>query len=160
MSFSTLTQEQIDKRREYKLRWYHNWSKQNPIIAREKRKASKAKLRAKNPDAYKRKANGHADQWKIRNPEKSREVQRWAAVKYRTGATREVYAELLHKQNGVCAICYQPQECNLHVDHCHATGKIRGLLCGPCNRMLGMAKENEAVLVSAVEYIKTHRNAD
>ncbi len=53
------------------------------------------------------------------------------------GVTDERYAELLAAQHGHCALCpTKPKTRRLHVDHDHATGKIRGLLCYRCNRAL------------------------
>lgn len=51
------------------------------------------------------------------------------------GITPEQYIEMLKSQGGRCAICRrEPAKINLSVDHDHDTGKIRGLLCPPCNR--------------------------
>ena len=44
----------------------------------------------------------------------------------------------------------------MHVDHCHATGRIRALLCGACNGMLGLAKDKPATLRAAADYIEKH----
>ena len=41
------------------------------------------------------------------------------------------------------------------IDHCHDTGTIRGVLCGPCNRMLGLARDNPLILRSAANYLLT-----
>jgi hypothetical protein len=51
----------------------------------------------------------------------------------RYGLSRADYDALLKRQGGVCAICGKPSEKTLCVDHCHATGTIRGLLCRKCN---------------------------
>lgn len=75
----------------------------------------------------------------------------------------ECYNKMLESQNGLCKICNQPskQKSNngksiksLAVDHCHITGKVRGLLCGDCNSMLGYAKDSINILKSAIEYLK------
>lgn len=69
-----------------------------------------------------------------------------------------LYAELLASQNGLCAICAQPERSRryktLSVDHCHASGAIRGLLCSHCNRALGLFKDSVDVLMGAVRYLK------
>jgi hypothetical protein len=71
------------------------------------------------------------------------------------------FKETLNKQQGVCAICKQPetrkirgQNVSLAVDHCHDTGLVRGLLCMDCNRGLGFFKHNHARLASAIDYLK------
>ena len=53
------------------------------------------------------------------------------------GVTTEVYERMLASQGGGCAICgNEPKTRRLHVDHDHATGRVRGLLCHRCNRVL------------------------
>src|SRR6266851_2205326 len=54
----------------------------------------------------------------------------------RYGISEEEYERLLRLQNGVCAICKEKPEGWLCVDHCHLTGKVRGLLCKNCNSAL------------------------
>jgi hypothetical protein len=78
------------------------------------------------------------------------------------GMTLEEYDAMLAAQNGVCAIC-NCEDTNidkrtgknraLAVDHCHETGAIRGLLCGDCNRAIGMAKESTAILSRMISYL-------
>lgn len=66
-------------------------------------------------------------------------------VKYRYGV--ENYDEMFAVQNGLCAICDQPEtakgKVNLGVDHDHTTGRVRGLLCVSCNRSLGYWEEGK-----------------
>lgn len=67
---------------------------------------------------------------------------------------------LSSSQGNSCKICKTPQKelvgkkTRLCVDHCHTTGKIRGLLCEKCNTMLGMAKDSILTLQSAIEYLQ------
>lgn len=77
------------------------------------------------------------------------------------------YNLLLNKQNKVCAICLKNEITvdnrtnkvkNLAVDHCHKTGKVRGLLCANCNIGLGKFKEDFKNLNSAIEYLKGSLN--
>lgn len=68
------------------------------------------------------------------------------------GITLEDYNNLLESQNNCCAICKDGDK-KLVVDHCHATGRIRGLLCHHCNVALGMFKDNKAILQEAMEYL-------
>jgi hypothetical protein len=74
-------------------------------------------------------------------------------LKHRYGISREDYAALLARQGGVCAICAKPPEKTLCVDHCHATGKVRGLLCRQCNFGLGCYGEDQAALIAALAYL-------
>ena len=61
-------------------------------------------------------------------------------------------------QNNVCAICKGQfeSERKTHVDHCHSTGKIRGILCSACNHALGMFKDNVETMQTALDYIKNN----
>lgn len=67
---------------------------------------------------------------------------------------------MLAAQGGSCAICNQTCQTGkrLAVDHCHATKKIRGLLCQGCNTSLGKLKDSPATLVAAVNYLCTTSN--
>ena len=58
-------------------------------------------------------------------------------------------------QAGLCGICKRPDSSGikLSVDHCHQTGKVRGLLCGNCNRALGLFRDNINLLTNAVSYL-------
>lgn len=75
--------------------------------------------------------------------------------------TPEDYADMLEAQGGVCAICSEPSDKNLHVDHDHACcpgrkscGKcVRGLLCGSCNNMLGKIERKPEILNRASRYL-------
>ena len=66
----------------------------------------------------------------------------------------EEYNIIFEKQGGICAICKKPPgKKMLSVDHCHTTGKIRGLLCTRCNSMLGFSLDSTATLASAILYL-------
>ena len=74
------------------------------------------------------------------------------------GITLDDYKALSEKQNHLCAICGSPtadtRSKRLHVDHCHISKKVRGLLCGNCNNGLGRFKHDVAVLEQAVRYLQ------
>lgn len=78
-------------------------------------------------------------------------------LKRRYGITSDDYVQMLRKQEGRCAIC-QSDGCstgrNLAVDHCHTTGKIRGLLCSNCNVGLGKFKDSINIINKAIEYLE------
>jgi len=72
--------------------------------------------------------------------------------------TKEDYETLLVKQQGVCAICKNEErrkdvKIRLSVDHCHITNKVRGLLCGNCNRAIGLLKDDPSLLIQASKYL-------
>lgn len=74
------------------------------------------------------------------------------------GLTLEAYDTLLESQNFACKICKAERSDksrrNLSVDHDHTTGRVRGLLCGNCNKMLGYAKDNPTILLKGIQYLK------
>lgn len=91
------------------------------------------------------------------NPENKR---RWKCLdlQRRLGVTLDWYEETLKSQGGVCAICKTSTEetegRRLAVDHCHETGRVRGVLCTNCNKILGHAKDSTKVLLAAAAYLE------
>src|SRR2546428_12923650 len=70
------------------------------------------------------------------------------------GITEEVFNALFEEQNGLCAICKQPELYRkLSVDHDHLTSKVRGLLCSRCNTGLGLFKDSKVFLEAAIIYL-------
>lgn len=91
--------------------------------------------------------------WAKRNPQKSVQYHR----KERYGITSEEYNAMLKAQNERCAICNRhPSEFRrqFHVDHCHKTKKVRGLLCCSCNLGLGSFNDNVDRLQLAIAYLQ------
>ena len=89
-------------------------------------------------------------EWRKTNPRAAKS----ADLKKCFGIGIAEYDALFAMQNGVCAICGSPPgKRALHVDHCHATGVIRGLLCGSCNTSLGLMQENAERLQKAIAYL-------
>lgn len=75
--------------------------------------------------------------------------------------TQIVYNEMLLAQCECCAICSKHRSeftKALSVDHCHDTGKVRGLLCSPCNLAIGNFQENIESILKAVDYLKRGKN--
>lgn len=76
---------------------------------------------------------------KYRKTKKGKHTFMKSALKCRYNITLDQYDEIFEQQNGVCAICGEPEiKKRLSVDHDHKTGKIRGLLCQRCNFNLGI----------------------
>lgn len=85
------------------------------------------------------------------------------SLRKRYGVSLDWYNEMLSKQDDVCAICKQPETAairgkviSMPVDHCHKTGKARGLLCTKCNRGLGLFRDDKSILKNAIEYLTSH----
>lgn len=121
------------------------WRKNN----REKANACSIRYQKLHPEVHRKEAREYAR----RNTEKQ-----WAyQIKSQYGITAEQYYELLTKQFGKCAICSKIPKTKMHVDHNHETGKTRGILCGNCNRGLGIFKEDRHRLIKAIEYLTFYK---
>lgn len=72
------------------------------------------------------------------------------------GLTPEAFQTLLTSQEGLCALCARvlSDRRRAHVDHCHQTGRIRGLLCISCNHALGMLGDTPEGLAKALAYVR------
>jgi hypothetical protein len=82
------------------------------------------------------------------------------------GLTMEAYEQMLTGQNGLCACCGRSETRRvgrkkrsenaplLHVDHCHTTGRIRGLLCSACNQALGLLEEDPQRIKALLHYVE------
>lgn len=99
--------------------------------------------------------------WQARNPDKvkaydKRRRHKKTVSKY--GITPERYAALMQEQGGACAICRQTCAMGrrLSVDHDHATGAVRGLLCGGCNVAIGRFGDDVIRLKAAIAYLEFH----
>lgn len=83
-----------------------------------------------------------------------------AELKRLYGITIYEYLDIFKKQEMVCKICRQ--ECktrySLSVDHDHQSGKIRGLLCNRCNRVLGMFEDSRELFLAAERYLRDHEH--
>ena len=79
--------------------------------------------------------------------------QRKSHLRIAFGISVEEYDALVHKQDGKCAICGITPKGNLHVDHDHSTGKIRGLLCNPCNSGIGLLGDDIVIMQAAIRYL-------
>jgi len=81
-------------------------------------------------------------------------------LKHRYGLDAVQVENILRRQKWSCAICLDSAKAklkNLCVDHCHKTGKVRGLLCIRCNSSIGMARDSTRILKRAIKYLEFHR---
>jgi len=112
------------------------WHKNNP----DKVKQSRAKSSAKNSERTRL--------WRLKNQD--------SLLISRYGITKEDYNLMFEKQNGNCAICCKHQSLfkkSLHVDHCHSTNRVRGLLCSKCNQAIGLFKDSQESMLRACKYL-------
>lgn len=108
--------------------------------------------RERQPKARARNRKGQAR--RLQNPEYRAKFNRRKLKSFflRTyGLTFEQRDELFKQNGGMCMICnVQPSE---HLDHCHDTGRIRGVLCNNCNLALGHFRDNTDLLQAAIQYL-------
>lgn len=91
--------------------------------------------------------NARKRDWAARNPDRRLATRR----KYLYGIDQDTIVARFKAQDGLCKICLEgPAE---HLDHDHVTGQARGLLCGNCNRALGLFREDRARLARAIAYL-------
>lgn len=76
-----------------------------------------------------------------------------AVLRLTYGISEDTYADLLAQGDGCCWICSKPLESG-HVDHCHTSGEVRGILCAPCNKGLGHFYDDPKALAKAIEYLE------
>lgn len=121
-------------------------------------KANKGKFRL-NDKTYKEKNKDKFTLLRKANPEREYLYRRKATLKNKFGITLEQYDSMVLLQKGLCLIC--KQKCRsgkiLSIDHCHKTGKVRGLLCRDCNSGIEFFKDDIKRLENAISYLSRHR---
>ena len=120
-------------------------------------------------------AKARVKRWQQENPERlnayrrSRRLEPEVKLRERAGhlmrkygITLKQYEAMLEEQGGGCFICERPQrdDISLHVDHDHSTGKIRGILCFPCNNALADLQDDPELLRKAASYVSWHAHQD
>ena len=147
------------------------WRRANPARV----KAIAARHRQKFAERYRLKARKAARKWRQTHREEHREKQRqWRLIpknrikidrrnkdwrlRKQYGITLAQHESMYKMQNGLCAIssCARPIA---HIDHCHVTGQVRGLLCRQCNLSLGNIEDSIPRVEGLLEYLRKHRNA-
>jgi tetratricopeptide (TPR) repeat protein len=100
--------------------------------------------------------------YREKNKEARAAYQKAYDVLKRYGITLAEKKKMQDEQGNKCKICYQdfPSDVAPNVDHCHTSGKVRGLLCWNCNIGLGSFKDNPLVLIKAAEYLKEQGEED
>ena len=116
------------------------WAKIRNVERRDKRKVYKQTSAGKRAN----KKYQQTEKYKLRN-EKYRLQKLY-------GITPEIYQKMIEKSEGKCAICEKETD-KFHIDHCHKTNKVRGLLCCSCNLALGLFKDDLEILKKAIKYL-------
>ena len=120
------------------------WKNRDAIIERVRQ------WRIENPEKY----AALQRRTKERNPDRVRASNRRGHLERKYGLSLEDFDFLVIAQNNLCALCGRPDEQGLHVDHDHITGRVRGLLCGKCNKAIGLLDEDPALFAAAVLYLE------
>jgi len=95
-----------------------------------------------------------AKEWGKKNKQRRKRHSRSAKLKSKYGITINEYSELFEAQKGVCKICgHEHERRPLNVDHCHSTGRIRGLLCDKCNLAIGLIGDSKDLAMVIVRYL-------
>jgi len=102
---------------------------------------------------YREKLKQQAKEYWAKFPEKRKSGR----IRSNYDMSMEDFKELMSLQNGMCAICGYSDTSDKNkfplVDHCHQTGKVRGLLCMNCNQALGKFKDSTSNLTAAMAYL-------
>lgn len=112
--------------------------------------------RAKNPEKHRT----YMDTYRIANRERILKNALQSHYRRKFGLTIEERNQMLAEQGGVCAICQgdnSNSKRDWHIDHCHETQCIRGILCADCNAMLGRARDKITTLQNAIAYLRRFR---
>lgn len=112
--------------------------------------------RAEDPE-YRERKNQRARDWRAANQgEQLTRAYKGYNLRQLYGITFEHFEEMLAAQGGRCAICSERFRSGFttHVDHDHATGRVRGILCDACNNGLGRFRDNPEVLQRAARYLE------
>lgn len=120
---------------------------------------ARAEKRRANPEAHRARSKA----WRDGNTQKARDSVRSSTLKMKYGISRSDYERMRDEQGGVCAICSGPETSRdprwsklreLAVDHCHLTGRVRGLLCFACNSGIGKFSDSPDTLRAAAIYLE------
>jgi hypothetical protein len=132
--YSDLTQEEIEERRAYQRKWY-----------------------LKNKEKFVVYEKNYVHRLRTRQPEVLRKRTKHKRLKHVYKISLADYEVILKNQNYLCPICnvkLDQEISQIDVDHCHASGKIRGILHNKCNRLLSCCKDDVKILKSAIAYLE------
>lgn len=148
------TPEALEKRRAYDKARYSTPEHKEKIRKIRLTDEFKEKSRSR-ASAYRSKPEYKLWKKAYRNSQKAKDARRDQLLRKNFGITLADYAIMLASQEGLCAICRRTDtNRSLAVDHCHVTGRIRGLLCRFCNQALGILDDDHERLVRAAAYLR------
>jgi Recombination endonuclease VII len=143
---------------------YHKAHKKEILERRRRRRETDPAYRQKLVAAAKayREANKEELSERRRRKRQTDPEHRDKRLRYIYGISLEEYDAMLERQGGVCAICKKAPARGkvLFVDHCHVTGRVRGLLCAKCNSVLAFGHDDLDILRAAIAYLQAARERD
>jgi hypothetical protein len=125
----------------------------------ESRRAYNAQYYADNREALVASGIARVRAWRKANPERYRRGARDRHLTKTYGITLDQFDAMLAQQGNRCKACgvdTPNHKQGWHLDHCHATGAIRGILCHHCNAALGHAQDNIDRLKALIAYVTDH----
>lgn len=147
-----------EARKAYMRKYYaankHNWSKRTPEKQAHYNAGRREKYRT--DEEYRQRTKAEVKAFRKRSPQ-----TRLAHILRQYGITIADFERMRQEQGGCCAVCGRSDSADkrgyrLHVDHCHATGKVRGLLCSNCNLGIGKFGDKPELLDAALQYVRKH----
>ena len=133
--------------------YMRKWRAQNKEKNAEYQKEYYKEYRKKNAE----KLANQNKKWREANKEQDALVMLKARLKRKYNLSIEEYKTLIESQNNSCKICGTHATNNikgkLYIDHCHTTGKVRGLLCMKCNSALGLLNDNKKLVQNLLDYL-------
>lgn len=147
------------KNRPQYIEYQKNHYKENKAEYKEYRKRNAHKRREwqrnryKNDAEYREKVKQSVKDYREQNPLQKKNTDLLRMY----GISLDDFNALLKKQKNSCAICGKSSNKKTifpHIDHCHKTGVVRGLLCTKCNMGLGQFNDNKAILLAAINYLE------
>jgi len=112
---------------------------------------------------YRKKNGKKINAFRQKHKKKICQYTRWWHFKKKYGLSPEGYFDLVaKKQKFRCALCNELFKgksgfSKIHVDHCHKSGKVRGIIHSSCNLLLGLCKDDITFLKKAIRYLKKHQ---
>lgn len=102
-----------------------------------------------------RASTGNCIECEAQNNKKRKDRVKWKRIFSLYNLTQDTLGAMIVDQNNQCGICsISFDKMNMHIDHCHTTGKVRSLLCSRCNQAIGLMDESIEKLEMAVVYLK------
>ena len=151
------TEEQKAKAREW-------WKKNRDSLCARRRAwywANREKILVAKREEYRNASSAYIRRAKeYKKTKEGKEVDRSWRLKKHYGITLIEWRQMYEAQSGACAICRKglAQDKTTNTDHCHKTGRVRGLLCGTCNKGLGYFKDNTELMHEAIRYLERHKD--